>query len=314
MADPSTNPIRLPGLVEFGRTLQTLAAALVIAFDPITPGSGLCTGGLHNCSWLPPALDYPGIVKSIGDLWPGNPVINEWLDARANGIANVPTEEQIETAQRLANQNGSFWGFGNPPVPSELINGSNPSTLAPYFHQLWTNLGLDPPPLAPSRHSPHSPQWTGSGGRERPHRRSRDPVEGQVIEKDPRTIESALRSVAKATCFGRRTHPTDRREPTPAAPDGSETPKPGTTSPTGTGTDPTETDPTGTGPTGTGSTGSLSGTASQTGNSGSLGNVRKRFLPHKPGTTNTGTTTTDKGPAPSSDAPSKAARHGRSGG
>jgi hypothetical protein len=147
MADPATNPIHLPSLVEIGRAVQTLAAALVIAFDPLTPGAGICTGGLGNCSWLPPALDYPGIVKFIGDLWPGNPVINEWLDARANGTANVPTEEQIETAQRLANQNGSFWDFGNPSPPPELINGFNPSTLAPFFHKLWTAIGLNPPPL-----------------------------------------------------------------------------------------------------------------------------------------------------------------------
>jgi hypothetical protein len=148
MADPAANPIHLPDLVEIGRALQTFAAAMVIAFDPLTPGAGLCTGGLDNCSWLPPALDYPGIVKSIGDLWPGNTVINEWLDALANGTANVPTEEQIETAQRLANQNGSFWDFGNPPVPSELISGFNLGTLAPFFHNLWTALGLNPPPLA----------------------------------------------------------------------------------------------------------------------------------------------------------------------
>ncbi len=148
MADPATNPIRLPSLVEIGRTIQTLAAALVIAFDPLTPGSGLCTGGLGNCGWLPPALDYPGIVKFIGDLWPGNTVINEWLDARANGTANVPTEEQIENAQTLANQNGSFWDFGNPPVPSELISGFNLGTMAPFFHNLWTALGFNPPPLA----------------------------------------------------------------------------------------------------------------------------------------------------------------------
>jgi hypothetical protein len=148
MADPATNPIHLPDLVEFGRTLQTLAAALVIAFDPLTPGAGLCTGGPGNCSWLPPALDYPGIVKSIGDLWPGNPVINEWLDALANGTANVPTKKQIDTAARLAQQNSSFWDFGNPSPPPELISGFNLSTLAPFFHQQWTALGFNPPPLA----------------------------------------------------------------------------------------------------------------------------------------------------------------------
>jgi hypothetical protein len=150
MADPATNPIHFPDLVQIGRTLQTLAAAFVIAFDPLTPGAGLCTGGLGNCSWLPPALDYPGIVKFIGDLWPGNTVIDEWLDAVENGTANVPTQEQIDTAARLAQQNGTFWDFGNPSPPPALISGFNLSTLAPFFHQLWTALGFNPPPLAPN--------------------------------------------------------------------------------------------------------------------------------------------------------------------
>jgi hypothetical protein len=87
-------------------------------------------------------------VKSIGDLWPGNPVINEWLDALANGTANVPTKKQIDTAARLAQQNSSFWDFGNPSPPPELISGFNLSTLAPFFHQQWTALGFNPPPLA----------------------------------------------------------------------------------------------------------------------------------------------------------------------
>ena len=65
------------------------------------------------------------------------------------GTANVPTKEQIEIAQKLANQNGSFWDFGNPPPPSELISGFNLDTLAPFFHNLWTALGFNPPPLNP---------------------------------------------------------------------------------------------------------------------------------------------------------------------
>ena len=47
MADPSTNPIQLPDLVQLGRALQTFAAGMVIAFDPITPGSAFCPGGLQ---------------------------------------------------------------------------------------------------------------------------------------------------------------------------------------------------------------------------------------------------------------------------
>jgi len=154
MADPATNPIRLPSLEEIGRTIQTLLAAAVVAFDPLTPGSGLCTGGLGNCSWLPPALDYPGIVRFIGSVWPGNTLIDQWLNAYDTGTANVPTQEQIDNAQKLANQNGSFWDFGNPAVPSELISGFNLGTLAPFFHNVWSALGLNPPPLATPEPAP----------------------------------------------------------------------------------------------------------------------------------------------------------------
>jgi hypothetical protein len=145
MADPSTNPIQLPDLEQFGRALQSLAAAMVVAFDPFTPGSFFCPG---DCSYLPAALDYPGIVRMIGDVWPGNPVIDEWLHAYENGTANVPTEEQIELAIKL--KEGHFWTFGNEPLPDDWSRtGFNPSSLAPGFHALWTALGLNPPPLAP---------------------------------------------------------------------------------------------------------------------------------------------------------------------
>jgi hypothetical protein len=142
MADPSANPIQLPDLEDFGRALQSLAAALVVAFDPFTPGSFLCPG---DCSYLPAAFDYPGIVRSIGGAWPGNPVIDEWLNAYDSGTANVPTEEQIDLAIRL--KEGHFWTFGNESPPPEWSTGFNLSTLAPQFHALWTALGLNPPPL-----------------------------------------------------------------------------------------------------------------------------------------------------------------------
>ena len=96
-------------------------------------------------------------------------------------------------------------------------------------------------------------------------RRSRDPVEAEVIEKTPNTIAATLPADGE-------TPPAQGGGLTPRIGvnrllphlTGPKTPKPGTTSPT-------ETDPTGTDP-----TGSVSGTASQTGNSPSLGNIRKR--------------------------------------
>jgi hypothetical protein len=115
---------------------------MVVAFNPFTPGSFFCPG---DCSFIPAAMDYPGIVKSIGDLWPGNPVIDEWLNAYENGTANVPTEEQVELAIKL--KEGHFWTFDHPGLPAGWIRGFDFTSLAPHFHALWTALGLNPPPL-----------------------------------------------------------------------------------------------------------------------------------------------------------------------
>ena len=142
MADPATNPTQPLNLVELRRTVQTFLAGMVIAFDPITPGSPLCPG---DCGFLPAARDYPAIVKGIGARWPGNENIDEWLTAYENGTANVATPEQIDYLVALK---GHFWSFGNQPLPDDLSNtGFNPSSLAPFFHKLWTDLGLNPPPL-----------------------------------------------------------------------------------------------------------------------------------------------------------------------
>ena len=137
MADPSTNPIRLPDNEQIGRAIQSLAAALVVAFDPITPGSVFCPG---DCSILPAALDYPAIAKFIGDMRPGNAVIDEWLDAYENGTANVPTKEQIDVAVKRKAK--GFWSFGNQSPPADWQKNFNFSALAPHFHALWTALGL----------------------------------------------------------------------------------------------------------------------------------------------------------------------------
>ena len=94
MADPSTNPIRLPDLEQSARAIQSLAAALVVAFWPITPGSVFCPGDCRQVF----SVDYPAIAKFIGDIYPGNAVIDEWLDAYENGTANVPTQQQIDHA------------------------------------------------------------------------------------------------------------------------------------------------------------------------------------------------------------------------
>lgn len=149
LAEPETDGvfgtgIYLPGFEEMGRTLQALTASAVMAFDPFTPGSPFCPG---DCGFITDAhLDYPDLVKAIGDAWPGNPLIDEWLTAYENGTANVPTEEQILNSINILQQ--QFWDFGNPPEPPGYnLGGIDFASWAPFFHDFWTSLGFDVPPL-----------------------------------------------------------------------------------------------------------------------------------------------------------------------
>ena len=85
-----------------------------------------------------------------------------WTPTRT---ARPTSPRRSRSNRRRAQRQKAFWSFGNPSPPAEWSTGFNPSTLAPFFHKLWTDLGLNPPPLNP---------WTGSGAgqRRRPHRRS----------------------------------------------------------------------------------------------------------------------------------------------
>ena len=53
-------------------------------------------------------------MKSIGALWPGNSLIDEWLNAYDNGTANVPTKEQIEIAHKARESKRFFLGLWQP--------------------------------------------------------------------------------------------------------------------------------------------------------------------------------------------------------
>lgn len=99
MAPPSTDGvlgtgIEVPETDEIGRALQSVLASMTVDFDPFTEGSSLCPGDCSLITGL--GLDYPDLVEAIGDAWPGNDMIDEWLDAWADGTANAPTDEQIE--------------------------------------------------------------------------------------------------------------------------------------------------------------------------------------------------------------------------
>jgi hypothetical protein len=155
MATPSTTGLDGTGIdaiygnpTEIMQTFQAFLAGLAF-FDPFTPGSPFCPG---ECTAVTTAgLDYPDLIKDINNMTPGgNPVINEWLTNYANGTANVPTAEQIQNSIALL-QNHNFWDFANPSYLGNNTPGSfDLATLAPEFHQFWTDLGFTVPPLAAS--------------------------------------------------------------------------------------------------------------------------------------------------------------------
>jgi hypothetical protein len=138
MEDPDYANFQIPDFEDIGRAFQALTAASVVAFDPFTPGSPLCPG---ECTDITSNnLDYVNLVRAIEQAWPGNETIGTWLDAYDNGVANVPTEEQIQRSIDILQQ--GFWSFGNPsPEPG---TGPDYTETVAQWYQFWTSLGFDP--------------------------------------------------------------------------------------------------------------------------------------------------------------------------
>ena len=138
MAEPDYSNFEIPSIEEIGRAVQALTAASVMAFNPFTPGSPFCPG---ECTDITNAnADYINLVQAINSAWPGNETIETWLNAYDNGVANVPTEDQIQRAIEILQQ--GFWDFDNPSSPA----GSGPdyTETAQWFYNFWTSLGFDP--------------------------------------------------------------------------------------------------------------------------------------------------------------------------
>jgi hypothetical protein len=153
MATPDPNGFEFPTLTEFAQAFQAVVAAAIVDFDPITPGSPFCPG---DCSSLPEFLNYPALVQDISNIMPGNPIIDQWLAAYADGAGvagvdyNGPTEQQILNSVNILQQ--GFWDFGNPSPPAGT--GPDFSQLTAFFHQLWTDLGLQPGEGVAARRTP----------------------------------------------------------------------------------------------------------------------------------------------------------------
>ena len=143
MATPDLNGFEFPTFTEVVQAFQAVVAGAILDFDPITPGSPFCAG---DCSMLPEFLNYPALVQDISNIMPGNPIIEQWLTAYADGAGvagvdyNGPTEAQILNSINILQQ--GFWDFGNPSPP--VGSGPDFTELTAFFHQLWTDLGLQP--------------------------------------------------------------------------------------------------------------------------------------------------------------------------
>lgn len=149
---------KLPDLVDFGRALQSLFASFLVAFNPFIPGSPVCPG---PCLLLEPGGDlwkpedwntpsYYLLAKLVGDLWPGNPVIDEWVAAYDNGTANVSTPEIIEHEAWLWRLGTVLLNIKNPlpDDPAVDTTGFLPSAedirefLGDYLYRIADNIGV----------------------------------------------------------------------------------------------------------------------------------------------------------------------------
>jgi len=148
LATPSTSGIagtgiELPTFTETVQALQSLAAATVVAFDPFVPGSPACPGACDGVG----IYTVPELVQAIGNLDPGNPMINQWL---ADVAANPPTDNNATPPQTDASISLLQTGFFNL-TPTELANvDSELATINPELPALLTNIGIltDPGYLA----------------------------------------------------------------------------------------------------------------------------------------------------------------------
>ncbi len=127
MAPPDLNGFDIPTFEEIGRTLQSLVAGSVVDFDAYVPGNVLSCPGA--CT-LPEFLTQAGLVKAIGDLWPGNNTIDTWLTQLDNG----PTQAGINFANEVFTGAQQWFDFGNP-LPNSPLN-PDPVAVGPALQNL----------------------------------------------------------------------------------------------------------------------------------------------------------------------------------
>lgn len=158
MAPFDFDKFELPDPVEFARTLQAVIASMLVAFNPFIPGSPVCPGPCLLLEpggniWNPDDWSVPSYylaVKLIDDLWPGNPVIDEWLAAYDNGTANISTPEIIEYEAWLWRLGTVLLDLKNPLPDDPVIDttGFLPTVeqiqnfLGDYLFNIADNIGI----------------------------------------------------------------------------------------------------------------------------------------------------------------------------
>ncbi len=148
LATPSTSGlagtgIELPTFTEAIQALQAVMAGMVVDFNPFVPGSPACPA---ECS-LPANETTTALVQDIGNLAPGNPMINAWLaDVAANPATdNNATPTQINDAITML-QTGAY-----NLTPTQLATvDADLAKINPELPALYTNAGIltDPGYLA----------------------------------------------------------------------------------------------------------------------------------------------------------------------
>jgi hypothetical protein len=141
LEDPATDGdipgsgIQIPTLGEFGQSLQSIAASLIVAFNPYTPGSPACPGVCE----IPEGWSTYQLVDAL-DPDDSNPMIQAWLAGFAEDALypnNNATQEQINYAVALL-QTGMY-----NLTPEQLDNYNDAlASINGGLPALFTNAGI----------------------------------------------------------------------------------------------------------------------------------------------------------------------------
>jgi hypothetical protein len=141
LQDPATDGdlpgtgIDIPTLGDFGQSLQSITASLIVAFNPFTPGSPACPGVCE----LPEGFSTYDLVNAL-DPDDSNPMIQAWLAGFAEDALypnNNATQEQINYAVALL-QTGMY-----NLTPEQLDNYNDAlASINGGLPALFTNAGI----------------------------------------------------------------------------------------------------------------------------------------------------------------------------